>query len=554
MKRHGKTIIKRSLTVFCAFSLVFLAQCSRQSMNVAGGGSDTEVSGRIVFANGSGNPGVRVMLISATYNPAFDTTLSIMITDTTDYTGAYKFTNINPGGYNIQAEHPGNGTCFLISGITAAVDGPVKVADDSLRKPATLSILLNDSVSVQSGYLYVPGTLISKRFAAGVIAVEFDSIPQGLLPSLQCKHSASSPAQTLFANVLLDSSGPFMLHQDRSWSHSAKIRFNTTASGANVAGDVYNFPVLVRLASSNFNLSQAAGRGADLRFTKSDGIPIPYEIEVWDSAAAAAQVWVKIDTVHGNDSTQFISMYWGASAASASNSTAVFDTANGFQGVWHLEQVGGGNTADATGNHFDGTPYNAVSIASVPGMIGGAQKFDGQGGYFEMLGTASGKLNFPRNGVYTLSAWASTDTLDGYYHTIASKGNYQYNLEVLGANTWEFAEYNDGVGWDMTTAYASAKTWTYLCGIRDGAKQYLYVNGMLADSTIEVSPPSASPRKTGFDFMIGRIMNDVNDTTRFFFKGMIDEVRVMNIVPSADWIKLSYMNQMAADKLVLFRN
>jgi hypothetical protein len=39
-----------------------------------------------------------------------------------------------------------------------------------------------------------------------------------------------------------------------------------------------------------------------------------------------------------------------------------------------------------------------------------------------------------------------------------------------------------------------------------------------------------------------------------YFKGMVDEVRVMNVAVSADWVKLSYMNQKAEDRLVEFRS
>ena len=182
--------------------------------------------------------------------------------------------------------------------------------------------------------------------------------------------------------------------------------------------------------------------------------------------------------------------------------------------------------------------------------MGPAQKFDGQSEYFQMTGTASGKLNFPQNSVYAISAWALTDTLDGHYHTIASKGDFQYNLELIKSNYWQFAEFNPGVGWDVATFPATAKTWTYVTGIRNGKSKYLYVNGSLADSTIEITPDTVNPWKSNFDFMIGKIEKSPTDTISYFFKGMIDEVRITSTVPNADWVKLCYMNQRPDDKLV----
>jgi hypothetical protein len=41
--------------------------------------------------------------------------------------------------------------------------------------------------------------------------------------------------------------------------------------------------------------------------------------------------------------------------------------------------------------------------------------------------------------------------------------------------------------------------------------------------------------------------------TGFFFKGIIDKVRGTSVAPSADWVKLCYMNQKAEDALVAFR-
>src|SRR5690606_13413644 len=110
---------------------------------------------------------------------------------------------------------------------------------------------------------------------------------------------------------------------------------NTTASGANVAGEVRNFPVLIRLGSAESTiLSEAKAGGADIRFARGD-IALPYEIESWSTTAAA--IWVKVDTIKGNNATQKITMYWGKNDAnSESNGPAVFDSANGFVAVWHM--------------------------------------------------------------------------------------------------------------------------------------------------------------------------------------------------------------------------
>ena len=97
------------------------------------------------------------------------------------------------------------------------------------------------------------------------------------------------------------------------WRFSKRLYINTTASGANV----YSFPLLVRLDRSNFDFSQARDSGQDIRFTKSDNTPVSYEIEQWDRTNNRAAIWVKLDTIHGNNDQQYITMYWGASASIA---------------------------------------------------------------------------------------------------------------------------------------------------------------------------------------------------------------------------------------------
>jgi hypothetical protein len=194
---------------------------------------------------------------------------------------------------------------------------------------------------------------------------------------------------------------------------------------------------------------------------------------------------------------------------------------------------------------------------SVQGIIGNANVFNGAD-FIEMRGTASSTLNFPQHGTYSVSAWVNIDSLAGEYQMIASKGDKQYNLQFKEATkNWQFTEYQDTIGWDETSSGASARSWVYLVGVRANLKQYLYVNGVCADSGIYNLPYSPSDttyaerhgyRNTTCNFMIGKKV----DYSAWFFKGMIDEVRVSSTAQSRDWIKLCYMNQRNDDRLVVF--
>ena len=212
-------------------------------------------------------------------------------------------------------------------------------------------------------------------------------LPEGIFSlRLVAVDSAITPVELSGVNAASGSTASVAIPAD-GWRHLRRFRLNTTALGAGVAGNVAHFPVLVRLTGGNFDFSQAKDDGADIRFAKSDTTFLPYEIERWDPVAGLAEVWVKVDTVHGGDSTQSLTMYWGnTDAADSSNGTAVFDTAAGFAGVWHLSDTGD-SVHDATGDAFNGT--NSGSTASA-GMIGNSRNFT-NGNYIKI----SGLLGFP---------------------------------------------------------------------------------------------------------------------------------------------------------------
>jgi hypothetical protein len=266
--------------------------------------------------------------------------------------------------------------------------------------------------------------------------------------------------------------------------------------------------------------------------------------------------------VHGSDSTQSLMMYWGnPDAAVVSNGPAAFDTADGFQGVWHLGETDS-LAPDATGNRCNGTGY---FTASVTGIIGNARHFNGVSSCIQMKGTAlQSRLNFPMNGRYTVSAWVYHDTLaDSVTYLIAGKGELQYFMKTFGlaqsttthAHQWEFTEYHGNDIWQGSTFIpAAAKKWTYLVGIRDGSSQYLYIDGILAMQGYQVfgTGQTTVPRDTSDDFSIGAFLRPTIAWNQGYawFNGAIDEVDVSSVPRSADWIKLSYMNQKENDALV----
>ena len=557
-----KLIVSLCRFLFIAAPLTWL-QCTSP---MAGGGTiettNGAVAGIIVFPSGGPGYGTVVRLLPSNYDPVNDTGRSA--TATTDSLGRYRFSHVDSGDYIVEAIHADNATRSIQAGIRVAGD-TITAPTDTLRSPGSIKVTLPAGVDGATGYVYIPGT---SHFAFLKNRIDFamlDSAPAGLMPVINYSAKNSTEPTAIRYNVLVIS-GDTAIVGNPSWKYARTLFLNTSATGANIAGDVTQFPILLRLNSGNFDFSQAKSNGADIRFAKNDNTPLPYEIERWDPIAELAEVWVNVDTVHGNDSMQSIIMYYGNSnAADSSNGPAVFDTGAAFQGVWHFCEAGSAVAVDATANHYDGTAYGMSDASSISGEVGKARAFDGASSYITMPNTANGKLNFPQDGNYTVCAWVSLDTLDGASHCIVSKGYGQYYLRStyismnfpLTTPMWEFVEFaeiGDMGNWRPSTSPAISKQWTLLVGVRQGNRQLLYCNGVLVDDSVDVWQNKFS--RTANDLSIGKFLSEITVPINegfCFFKGSIDEVRICSAARSPNWILLCYMNQRTDDRLVRFK-
>jgi len=471
----------------------------------------------------------------------------------TDETGYFKIDSLKPDNYFIEVNDNHSYAVRLACTVSTTTKQVIDLGIDTLRPTGTVRGAITQSPTSPSIGMYVQiyGLDRIARVNAVTGTFSFDMLPAGnfslhvlssspLIPGVDVDNIAVLAGDTATVPVAV-------------WKSFRQLIFNTTSTGAQITGTVVNFPVLVRLTNSNFAFGDAKKNGEDVRFARSNGTPLPYEIERWDSANGQAELWVNVDTIVGNNQSRYMTMFWGnPNAVSGSNSAAVFDTSNGYQGVWHLGESGP-LAKDATVNHYDGTLNSMPAAPKVAaGAIGNAFAFDGISSFIEMTGTASGKLDFSENGTYMVSAWVYADTLDGIHDEIVSKGWYQYFLEVGSNNTWEFNVLKGGVGWENSHSPATSKVWSYVVGIRSDTSQYLYVNGTCVDSIMKFGNRTPSLRSSADNFKIGT-HSGASDPYPWFFKGKIDEVRILNSAPGADWVKLCYMNQKSTDALIVFK-
>src|SRR6185369_15564240 len=97
----------------------------------------------------------------------------------------------------------------------------------------------------------------------------------------------------------------------QTWTYARKIEVGPVSTGAGTSGLITDFPLLVRLSSTNFDFSQAAPDGRDLRFTGPGGKILDFEIERWKRTESLAEIWVRLDSLRLDAPGQEITMHWG---------------------------------------------------------------------------------------------------------------------------------------------------------------------------------------------------------------------------------------------------
>ncbi|HAJ79159.1 MAG TPA: hypothetical protein DCO75_05255 [Fibrobacteres bacterium] len=536
LRKTGKLIFLPAL--FAAVCLV--CRCSNDRF--AGSISETtngRVSGRVVTVSGTPVNGAVVNLMPADFDPVRD--LNGVLADTTGADGEFSFTCTAAGRFSINVSCNANGAKSLVTDVEPDTD-TIKIPDVIVLRTGAISVMLPTDVNSEKGYVYIPGTRIFSSLNGRRDSVTLDSVPAGIMPSVNYSADCFA-AQTVIRYDVHVESGETGIVVNPLWNHAKRLYLNTKSSGADINGNVTNFPLLVRLTSSNFIFAEAQAGGTDIRFTKSDNEYLHYEIENWDSASGAAQIWVKVDTIYGDDSLQYITMYWGNTTASGkSDGASVFDTLDGFSGVWHLKETGD-SIYDATVGAFNGK--NSGSIAAA-GIIGNSRKFS-NGNFIRI----SGLLNSPAN--ITLSAWVWSDTstggedifsigdavliriddinsqgTSGCYHKISTPDDTTYTVISSG-------QYLAKTGWHHVAFSINSETNT----------QILYIDGEKAAEATNSNPINYSG--LGTDTYIGI---HGNGKSFFNFIGMLDEVRVNNKPVNQDWIRLCYMNQKSQDALI----
>ena len=268
--------------------------------------------------------------------------------------------------------------------------------------------------------------------------------------------------------------------------------------------------------------------------------------------------WVKVPKLYATDSDPdndtIIYMYYGNSCVDTDpqNATGVWDTANGWQGVWHLKEdpdSDGGteeikdSTANANDGNSDCTDFPNNLPTQVAGKIDGSLNSDSTQERHVLVGDHT---SLQLNTAMTISAWVqTTDTVASYYGAILNK----WGASAPDQNFW-LGKWSDGTtiqfhvdgSTEVVTAPLNLITsdgeFHYVVCVADvdssPQKLRIYIDGN-EEGSVDYDGTS----QTGTGNL--RTLNSTGADQEF--NGTVDEVRIQSTSRGADWIATEYSNQ-----------
>ena len=307
-----------------------------------------------------------------------------------------------------------------------------------------------------------------------------------------------------------------------------------------------NIPVLFNFTDANL-ASHAQSDGDDICFyDSSNSTQYNHEIESYTSGTGALVAWVNITSLSSSSDT-VLYMYYGNSTCSTQEH--ITDTWDGnYLMVQHLVDATTSTTLDSTSNDNDGTKTAANEPNEVPGIIANAQDFDGTNDNISVDDNAG----LSAIGAKTISLWVkSTNSSSKQGYISKDDGGTErewvlhYNSGTEGISYYEYNPTTPNNNFLLAaTSITNVTTGIYhhVVATWDGVNAvghiHIYIDGV--DQNLNVQDlkdgNGASPHDSPSNVNIGRYYSsDV-----YCFDGIIDDVRISNIVRSSDWINTEY--------------
>jgi hypothetical protein len=319
------------------------------------------------------------------------------------------------------------------------------------------------------------------------------------------------------------------------WTYRRAIFLDST----DVAEDLNNFPVLIAIDDGSL-LSNVQDDADDIAFTDYEGGQLNHEVESYDPLTGALVAWVSVPFLSSTEDTALYMYYGNSEATNQENGPAVWDSS--YVMVHHLDETEGLHF-DSTSNGNDGTPVD-VFLQNAMGKIDGADEFDDPETPAEIdVGTNTTLDVFGPEQDFSIFLWAKRDAtteVEGFFASGSSGLNgIFFGTSHMNEDDLKFMSPSNTVSLESTTEAVGDTGWHHV-GVtadRDGNLTF-WVDGVSVHSESIAGTSAEDWNRADDTYKIGtdRSENAPMD-------GMIDEVRVSDMVMSAGWIQTSYTNQ-----------
>lgn len=325
-----------------------------------------------------------------------------------------------------------------------------------------------------------------------------------------------------------------------------KRRVKITINMSQVPTTQTDFPFLFNSVLKD--LEFAKSNGDDIRFALTDTTELDVEVQEIETGMGDGNfliAWTKIPSI--SDGLEFFMYYNKPSASSAGTSQAVWSD---YIAVYHMDTTTS-TLPDSTGN-FDGVITGTTDVA---GKIGRARNFPGAVlNYIQLPVT----LEIPVTGTgknYTVQAWLRDDNgnpADEHVVIVRQTANTHappfFNWGLFDKTTFRPSSTLSAAG-VLIEAISPNNTivmgvFAKIDGTYDGNVSEspnnlkIIVDGVVAATTSVVTDIENS----GANTMGPRMGSRIDDTAERLL-GIIDEVRVMSITRSVDFLATEFNNQ-----------
>lgn len=328
--------------------------------------------------------------------------------------------------------------------------------------------------------------------------------------------------------------------------YSSRIKAKVNASQVVGDSDLTNFPVLVSLTHVSLKTTGNGGlvynaNGYDISFTSNNATTLlSHQLESYDASTGAIEFWVRFPTLSATTDTEFYIYFGNSSISSDQSSTNVWDS--NYKLVLHLNEIASGptNFTDASGE-IPSTDISDNATTAATGQIGGGREFNDPGTNDVISIADNGVSPLDITGSITISLWINGDDITTDSPDLIAKGDYTNGYSLWVSSDEEITFSVNGDDLESADNAVTNNTWYYIVATRNtNGDRIIYRNG------VQIASDNSNQSFS---------VNNENVTLSSFgswdFEGIMDEVRISNIVRDSAWIATEYNNQSSPGSFVV---